>query len=91
VVQSLLSFTPNAVSKFAVVIAATSSTGIPHNVASNSATLITYAGSLSRPRYGTGARNGVSVSMRTRSCGSAFAQARSGSAVRKVTMPENEM
>src|SRR3954465_2808063 len=34
--------TPNAFSKFAVVIAATSWTEIPHNGASSSATLMTY-------------------------------------------------
>src|SRR3954469_10610965 len=38
------SVTPNALSKFAVVWAATSSSGTPHSVASSSATFTTYAG-----------------------------------------------
>src|SRR5262249_60860507 len=82
--------TRNSASKFAVVCAATSASGTFHNDASVSATFTTYAGSLSRPRNGTGARYGVSVSISTRSCGSTFAQARSASAPRKVRVPENE-
>src|SRR5258708_30734300 len=85
------SVTPKAFSKFEVVRSATSATGTPHNVASSSATLMTYAASLSRPRNGTGARNGVSVSISTRSCGNPFAQARTQSALRSVTMPGKEI
>src|SRR5204863_323312 len=82
------SLTEKACSKFEVVCSATRSSGTFHKVASSSATLTTYAGSLSRPRNGTGARYGVSVSMSTRSCGSARATSRSDSALRNVTMPE---
>jgi len=85
------SLTPNARSKLAVVASATCSSGTFHSDASNSAILMTYAGSLSRPRNGTGARNGVSVSISTRSCGNRRAQSRRLSAVRNVTIPENEM
>src|SRR6185436_13640997 len=89
--QGCESLTEKARSKLEVVCSATRSSGTFHRLASSSATLITYAGSFCRPRKGTGARYGVSVSMSTRSCGSARATSRSGSALRNVTMPEKEM
>jgi len=49
------------------------------------------AGSFGCPRIGTGARNGESVSMRMRSSGTTFTDARTLSAARNVTMPEKEI
>src|SRR5580692_10151263 len=47
----------------------------------------TRAGRLSSPQWGTGARNGASVSTRRRSSGHRAAAARTSPALLKVTMP----
>ena len=51
----------------------------------------TNAGSQRFPRYGTGARNGASVSTMSRSCGIYAATARKSSAFLNVTIPVNEI
>ena len=54
-------------------------------------TTVTRAGRLGFPRCGTGARNGLSVSISRRSRGTHAATSRRSCALRKVRMPENEM
>src|SRR6185295_17629408 len=54
-------------------------------------TSFTNAGSLRFPRYGTGARNGESVSINIRSSGTSFAASRICCALGKVTFPEKEI
>src|SRR5689334_4006178 len=49
------------------------------------------AGSLGRPRLGTGVRNGASVSARMRSAGAAAAASLSGWALANVTLPANDI
>ena len=53
-------------------------------------TRATWAGSFCRPRCGTGARNGLSVSTISRSSGQINAADRKSSAVLKVTIPLND-
>src|SRR5262249_10406431 len=80
----------NTVWKFAAVRAARSAGGIPYTRASVSTTRATYAGSFRLPRYGTGARNGLSVSVSNRSSGTRRDVARSSSAFGKVMIPAIE-
>ena len=51
----------------------------------------TWAGALGRPRFGTGVRNGASVSASRRSGGAAAAASRSGWALVNVTLPANDI
>jgi len=83
---------PNRKSRraFAVVAAATVASGSPRSAATASATRRTCAGSFRRPRWGTGARYGASVSIRSRSRGTSRTASRSRSAPLNVTMPATE-
>src|SRR6185295_1086161 len=78
-------------SKLAVVAAATVARSVFLTSASFLAVSTTKAGSQGRPRCGTGARKGVSVSTRSASRGSAAAASRMLSAGRNVIIPEKEM
>src|ERR1700735_1747577 len=51
----------------------------------------TWAGAFGRPRFGTGGRNGASVSASRRSGGAAAAAARSGWGLANVIFPANHM
>ncbi len=82
---------PNRRKKLALVAAAIVSTGTPRSRAISTATCGTNDGSLVLPRWGTGARYGESVSISMRSSGTFAATSFSAVALRKVTMPENEM
>src|SRR4051812_35075715 len=80
----------NSRKKFAVVWAAIASRERPRVRASTAAVSTTYAGSLRRPRRGSGARYGASVSTRIRSGGNSAAISRSAFDFLKVSTPENE-
>jgi len=75
-------------SALARVTSATASTGSFRAAASAAPTAGRRAGSLAFPRWGTGARNGASVSTSSRSAGVRAAAARRSSAVLKETIPE---
>jgi hypothetical protein len=51
----------------------------------------TWAGAFGRPRFGTGVRNGASVSASRRSGGAAAAASRSGWALVNVIFPANDI
>src|SRR5690242_7133320 len=68
-----------------------SSRSSPRRLARNWAVSATKLGSPVLPRWGTGARNGASVSISRRSIGSAAAVACKSLAFLNVTMPEIEM
>ncbi|MNT51716.1 hypothetical protein D3C72_1886980 [compost metagenome] len=64
---------------------------MPRSSAIFSATWITLDGSLSFPRYGTGARYGESVSISRRSSGTLAATSCTVWAFLNVTMPDSEI
>ena len=68
----------------------TSSTGAALHLGDRRADERQYAGSFGRPRCGTGARNGLSVSTSRRSSGHRAAASRTSAAFLNVTMPLNE-
>src|SRR5689334_17357826 len=74
----------------AAVDAATSSDETPRAFANAAPTATTNAGSFGLPRYGSGARNGESVSTSMRSAGARRAASRNGSAFLNETMPLND-
>src|SRR5512132_4642591 len=77
--------------KLAEVVAASVASSSPRAAANAASVCATKLGSLRRPRIGTGARYGASVSINRLSAGSAAAVRRSPSLFLNVNMPENEM
>src|SRR5271170_2805768 len=80
----------NSRSVLARVAAAIAEPWTPLASASARAVSTTKAGSLRRPRWGTGARNGASVSTSTRSSGTSRAIARNSAEFLNVSTPEKE-
>src|SRR5579884_267213 len=81
---------PNTVAAERHEASATASTGSERAAATPAPTAGTQAGWLGRPRWGTGARNGESVSTISRPGGHRAAARRISSAAGKVTMPEKD-
>ena len=80
----------NTLVAFSVVIRATSTGSMPQTAARASPLRATQAGSLGSPRWGGGARYGVSVSTKALSCGTRAAPRRTVSPVSNAIGPANE-
>src|SRR6266508_4142394 len=82
---------PKQRAAFASICAASSAASALRARAKATTMCTTFAGSFGRPRRGSGARYGESVSTSSRSAGTAYAAERRSCAFLYVTLPANEM